>query len=106
MAGRLLDGHARASRILGDVATGAIVAWALDELIRGVNTWRRALGGIVSGGSVASIVRRRVDRAKPGTTLTFWSIAPVPSPRVCPSVAGPGGGGMGKEQWSEVNVLW
>jgi hypothetical protein len=32
---------------LGLLATGALVWWALDELLRGVNPWRRFLGGAV-----------------------------------------------------------
>jgi hypothetical protein len=58
VAGRLLDGHHPASRVLADVASGAIVYWSLDELIRGVNPWRRVLGAVVLSVSLVSIVRR------------------------------------------------
>jgi hypothetical protein len=58
VAGRLLDGHHQASRVLADVASGAIVFWGLDELVRGVNPWRRVLGALVLSLSVVSIVRR------------------------------------------------
>jgi len=58
VAGRLLDGHHQASRILADVASGAIVLWSLDELIRGVNPWRRVLGAVVMSVSLVSIIRR------------------------------------------------
>jgi hypothetical protein len=58
VAGRLLDGHHQASRVLADVASGAIVYWSLDELIRGVNPWRRVLGAVVLSVSLVSIVRR------------------------------------------------
>jgi hypothetical protein len=33
-------------------------AWALDELIRGVNPWRRVLGGVVLGGTAVSLIHR------------------------------------------------
>lgn len=29
------------------VATASLAWWAIDELVRGVNPWRRALGGVV-----------------------------------------------------------
>ncbi len=58
VVGRLLDHHHQVSRVLSDVATGAIVGWALDEIIRGVNPWRRALGVAVLGVSVHSLVAR------------------------------------------------
>jgi len=34
------------------LATGALVWWAVDELVRGVNPWRRLLGGAVLTGQV------------------------------------------------------
>jgi hypothetical protein len=40
------------------VATGALVIWALDELIRGVNPWRRVLGGVVLGGTAVYLIHR------------------------------------------------
>ncbi len=58
VAAWLLDGHHPAARIMADVATGAIVVWALDEVIRGVNPWRRLLGAVVLTLSVVSAVRR------------------------------------------------
>jgi hypothetical protein len=39
------------------VATGALVLWALDELVRGVNPWRRTLGAVVLVWQVATLVR-------------------------------------------------
>ncbi len=56
VAGRLLDHHHQASRILADVAAGAIVVWALDEIVRGVNPWRRVLGTLVLGVSIRSLL--------------------------------------------------
>jgi hypothetical protein len=34
------------------LATGGLVWWAVDELLRGVNPWRRLLGGAVLAGQV------------------------------------------------------
>ncbi|HEY4946818.1 MAG TPA: hypothetical protein VII19_02895 [Acidimicrobiales bacterium] len=58
VASWVLHSHTQISRILGDVATGALVIWALDELIRGVNPWRRVLGGVVLGGTAVSLLHR------------------------------------------------
>ena len=38
------------------VATGALIWWAVDELLRGVNPWRRTLGGVVLVGQVAKLL--------------------------------------------------
>lgn len=38
------------------VATGGLVVWAMDEIARGVNLWRRCLGTIVAAYAVATIV--------------------------------------------------
>ena len=32
------------------LAAGGLLWWAIDELIRGVNPWRRLLGGVVRAG--------------------------------------------------------
>jgi hypothetical protein len=58
VAARLLDGHPTTSRVLSDVASGAIVVWSLDEIVRGVNPWRRLLGAVVLAASILSIIRR------------------------------------------------
>lgn len=42
--------------VLAVLATGALVIWALDELVRGVNPWRRFLGGGVLVWQVAGLV--------------------------------------------------
>jgi hypothetical protein len=42
VAGAVLPG--RPGRVARQVRDGAAVAWALDELARGVNPWRRAVG--------------------------------------------------------------
>jgi hypothetical protein len=40
------------------VATGALLAWSADELLRGVNPFRRILGGLVLGGLLLSLGSR------------------------------------------------
>ena len=42
--------------VAGYVATGALVIWAVDELLRGVNPFRRALGVVVLTWQVVSLV--------------------------------------------------
>ena len=39
------------------VATVALSWWAVDEVIRGVNPWRRLLGAVVFAGLVLSLLR-------------------------------------------------
>ena len=39
------------------VAALALGWWAVDEIGRGVNPWRRLLGAVVLGGLVASLLR-------------------------------------------------
>jgi hypothetical protein len=38
-------------------AAVALAWWAVDEILRGVNPWRRALGAVVLAGLVVSLVR-------------------------------------------------
>lgn len=38
------------------VGVAALTAWALDEIVRGVNPWRRLLGALVFAGQVAVLV--------------------------------------------------
>jgi hypothetical protein len=33
--------------VLAVIAAGALAVWSIDELLRGVNPWRRILGGAV-----------------------------------------------------------
>jgi predicted neutral ceramidase superfamily lipid hydrolase len=40
------------------VATVALIIWAGDEVIRGVNPWRRILGGAIFGLTVVGILVR------------------------------------------------
>jgi hypothetical protein len=42
---------------LGVVATVALGWWAVDEVVRGVNPWRRLLGVVVFAGLVVSLLR-------------------------------------------------
>lgn len=39
------------------VAVASLVIWAGDEIIRGVNPWRRTLGVAVLGAGLAMILR-------------------------------------------------
>lgn len=43
---------------VGVTATGALLWWALDEVIRGVNPWRRLLGGTAILGQLVRFVAR------------------------------------------------
>ena len=53
---RLLDPEGWVDTGIRLVATGGLVWWAADEVLRGVNPWRRLLGGAVLAGQVASLV--------------------------------------------------
>ncbi|HET9771812.1 MAG TPA: hypothetical protein VFS16_13050 [Acidimicrobiia bacterium] len=53
---RLLDAGGTAGAVLDLVATGALVWWALDEVVRGVNPWRRFLGGAVLAGQLLRLL--------------------------------------------------
>ncbi len=44
VASRLLDAHHQLSHVLSIVGTVALALWAGDEVVRGVNPWRRTLG--------------------------------------------------------------
>lgn len=48
----LLDPSGGFRTALDGVATVALVWWAVDEIVRGVNPWRRLLGGAVLAGQV------------------------------------------------------
>lgn len=53
---RLVGAEGTLDRVLGLTAAAALVVWALDEVIRGVNPWRRLLGTVVL---VVLVVTRR-----------------------------------------------
>ncbi len=38
------------------VAAGALTWWSVDELVRGVNPWRRLLGGAVLAGQLVRLL--------------------------------------------------
>ncbi len=53
---RIFEPSGTLGTVLDVVVVGAIVVWALDELVRGVNPWRRILGAIVLGAVVLNLV--------------------------------------------------
>ncbi len=60
IVGRILRPSGRPATALGALATAALVWWAADELLRGVNPWRRFLGGGVLGWMVVRVALRLV----------------------------------------------
>lgn len=53
---RLLDPSGMLRTGLTLIAAGALLWWAVDELVRGVNPWRRLLGGAVIATQAARLV--------------------------------------------------
>ena len=53
----LSDPDGRWGLALRVVATGALSWWAADEVVRGVNPWRRPLGAVVLAGIAVSLLR-------------------------------------------------
>ncbi|HKY74886.1 MAG TPA: hypothetical protein VJS45_02005 [Acidimicrobiia bacterium] len=53
----LLDPSGGLRTALDGLATAALVWWAVDEIVRGVNPWRRLLGGAVLAGQVLKYLR-------------------------------------------------
>lgn len=47
--------HGTIDTVLTVIATVALALWAGDEIIRGVNPWRRFLGAAVLGGLIVSV---------------------------------------------------
>lgn len=47
-----------AGEILSAVAAVALITWAVIELVRGVNPFRRLLGGVVLAGQLVALVPR------------------------------------------------
>ena len=45
--------------VAGDIALGFLAWWSLDEVVRGVNPWRRILGSVV-GALIAVMIVNRV----------------------------------------------
>ena len=52
----MADGTLRSA--LSAVATAALVWWAIDEILRGVNPFRRGLGAVVLALTAAQVVTR------------------------------------------------
>ena len=52
----LLDSGQRLGSGLRVLGTGGLIWWAADEMIRGVNPWRRLLGGFVLVGQIVNVV--------------------------------------------------
>lgn len=48
-------GRGHIDKTLGVIAALALVVWSGDEVIRGVNPWRRFLGAVVLGGLIARV---------------------------------------------------
>ncbi len=55
---RLLHPTGSVDTALATAAAGALIYWAVDELVRGVNPWRRILGAGVLIWRVASLLSR------------------------------------------------
>ena len=47
-----------AGAVVEVVGTAALVVWAVDEMARGVNPWRRILGTIVLAATAVGVARR------------------------------------------------
>ncbi len=54
--GWALSGHAGAEKLIGALGTVGLGWWAIDELVRGVNPWRRVLGAA----GVAFVISRAI----------------------------------------------
>ncbi len=52
--GWLIPASSKASDVVGVIGTAGLAWWAVDEVIRGVNPWRRVLGAV---GSVFVVMR-------------------------------------------------
>lgn len=53
---RLVDPAGTVRTVLVVGRTLALVGWALDEILRGVNPWRRILGTVVLAGTLVGLV--------------------------------------------------
>ena len=56
LAGRVLDLRGGVATAVTVLATGALLVWALDEVVRGVNPFRRALGAVVAAVTVVGLL--------------------------------------------------
>ncbi|MGH8974191.1 MAG: hypothetical protein ACRD0C_13455 [Acidimicrobiia bacterium] len=55
---RVLDPAGTVDTALRVIATGGLIWWAGDEVLRGVNPWRRILGGGVLGAQLVNLFAR------------------------------------------------
>lgn len=56
---RVFDLEGTAGTVVGIVATGSLLVWAGDEVLRGVNPFRRALGATVAVFTVVGVIAAR-----------------------------------------------
>lgn len=52
----VIDPTGRVRTLLDVAATAGLLWWAADEVLRGVNPWRRMLGGAVLAGQMLRLV--------------------------------------------------
>jgi hypothetical protein len=60
VARRLVSGHGGLRTAIGYVGVAALGWWAADEVLRGVNPWRRLLGlggGVLTVAGLVSLLR-------------------------------------------------
>lgn len=55
VSARVLGLEGAAASVVRVAATGALLVWAVDEVLRGVNPFRRALGAVVAIVTVVGI---------------------------------------------------
>ena len=53
----VLDPSGSLRTVLTVIGTAALFVWAIDEIVRGANPWRRALGGGVLVWQLVTLVR-------------------------------------------------
>jgi hypothetical protein len=52
-----LSPHGATATVLDVIATGALLWWGVDEIVRGVNPFRRMLGAVVVVAELALLMR-------------------------------------------------
>ena len=56
--GKVFQADDAVGRTLSGVASASLALWSLDEIVRGVNPWRRTLGAGVLMAELISLIRR------------------------------------------------
>jgi hypothetical protein len=56
VARRLVDSGGSAYSVMGWASTGLWLFWGLDEIVRGVNPWRKLLGAVVVSWQLFSVL--------------------------------------------------